>query len=425
MVFGWGKKKEAVEPRISQTINIKLSDVQDTASELLEKRRTKTVTEINTCRNQIIPLLAELTDIGNKLENDNLKIDDIDRNIRVVVIRGKQHVISVIKKDIVPLPTVSTFDDAEALHDVLNQTLKKIGDALGRQTRVIHLFAKKYATVLKEVLAEVNSNNAEINTLLQNFEKYYTTFTEIDSSIKEIYRLWDFNSVALEKITSIYKDTIEHEDKIKECKNAIDEIESSPEYARLLKMKETLDHLVTKRVRLDSKILDYFAKISRPLSRYEYVSSLDKQQKILLSGLIRTPAEVLVADNKETITIILENVKKGIRSGSISVKDQTKSLSHISEVEEALDGIITEVSEYEKSHKDTTCAIEKLTPKDLHIWKRKLEKATTYMSTMKTKIKSLKEEIDANKTQIPLIVNTIEAKLRRFSNTQYTVVTEN
>ena len=39
----------------------------------------------------------------------------------------------------------------------------------GRQTRVIHIFAKKYAAQLKENLEVMNSNHAEIQKLLKNY----------------------------------------------------------------------------------------------------------------------------------------------------------------------------------------------------------------------------------------------------------------
>ena len=63
--------------------------------------------------------------------------------------RGKKQVIDVIKKGVIQLPEISSINDAEKLDSALNQLLKKLGDVLGRQTRVIHIFAKKYATQLK------------------------------------------------------------------------------------------------------------------------------------------------------------------------------------------------------------------------------------------------------------------------------------
>ena len=52
----------------------------------------------------------------------------------------------------------------------MNQLLKKVGDVLGRQTRVIHIFAKKYANQLTNNLKIMNENSANISKLLKHFE---------------------------------------------------------------------------------------------------------------------------------------------------------------------------------------------------------------------------------------------------------------
>jgi len=86
----------------------------------------------------------------------------------------------MIKKGVVPLPEISTIDDAEKLNSSLNQILKKVGDVLGRQTRVIHIFAKKYANQLKENLEVMNNNHSEIQKILENFEFTKSTSVKID-----------------------------------------------------------------------------------------------------------------------------------------------------------------------------------------------------------------------------------------------------
>ena len=70
------------------------------------------------------------------------------------------------------------------------------------------------------------------------------------------------------------------------------------------------------------------------MSRYEYASSLDKEQKSLLSQLISGPFEALTPKNKDSVIVIFENVRNGILSGSISVKDVEKSISYLTETEE-------------------------------------------------------------------------------------------
>ncbi len=143
MVFGWGKKKNKQIPReILKQKEIKLSEIQKIIKDFLDLRNAQTLTEIKLLRDHTSPLIKELASIAHSLENDDLKVDDIDKHLRIIVVRGKKQVIDVIKKDATDLPEVSSFDDIINMNNVLNHKLKKIGDVLGRQTRVIHIFAK-------------------------------------------------------------------------------------------------------------------------------------------------------------------------------------------------------------------------------------------------------------------------------------------
>ena len=148
MVFGWGKKKPAetpvdvpVEHKFNNS-NILLSDVPKIIDDLSKLRESQTLSEIKNLRNNTAPLIDELMKIGIVLEKDNLNIDDIDKHLAIIVVRGKQQVIDILKKDVKSLMQVSTIADAKKLDYFLTQLLKKVGDVLGRQTRVIHIFAK-------------------------------------------------------------------------------------------------------------------------------------------------------------------------------------------------------------------------------------------------------------------------------------------
>ena len=122
---------------------------------------------------------------------------------------------------------------------------------------------------------------------------------------------------------------ISYDAKIKTFDESIEKIKSSEKYSEFLKLTQRLSMFNDTKIKIKNEINSQFIKISRALSRYEYASSLDKEQKLLLSQLINDPFEVLIPENKDSIIIIFENVKKGINSGSISVKDTEKSILYL------------------------------------------------------------------------------------------------
>lgn len=424
MVFGWGKKKqdEKFVVKTPQEKEVQLSNVHKIVAELNELRKSQTVSEIKHLRNNTGPLMDDLMQIGNVLDKDNLKVDDIDTHLSTIVIRGKKQVIDVIKKNVVYLPEISSIDDAKKLNSLLNQILKKLGDVLGRQTRVIHIFAKKYANQLKRNLEVMNNNNSEIHNLLKNYDFEQSASDEITNTLNQIKTLKETHLEKNQKIDNTNKSIQLLDEKITLIHNSIGAFKFSENYKKYLDLKNTLDVFSTQKSKIKNEVDTQFTKISRPLSRYEYGSALDKEQKNLLTRLIKEPFEVLIPQNKDSIILILENVRKGISSGSISVKDIDKSLSYITETEETLDNFVTQILEYLEKHEKMKNDLNSLNPDELVSLEQELTKNTSFKEDLQLKSETFQGEINEIDSKIPQLVSEIEKKLRQFSNTKYTVL---
>jgi chromosome segregation ATPase len=364
-------------------------------------------------------LIKELAEIAKTLEEDDLKVEDIDKHLRIIVVRGKKQVIDVIKKDSNDLPEISSFDDVLDMSNVLNQKLKKMGDVLGRQTRVIHIFAKKYAEKLKEILAQMDSNHNEIQKLIKNFQDTTSDSFKITELLDRIKNLENDSLSKNQKISELQNDLDAFQNKIKNFQDSIEKIKSSELYSEFLKLNQKLSSLNDTKIQIRKEIDSQFTKISRALSRYEYGSALDKEQKLLLSQLVNDPFDVLTLENKDSIIIIFENVRKGILSGSVSVKDAEKSMSHITETEELLEEFIKKINTFAEQKNEIQDQLSIFDNAELSTLEKDLEKTLSNKHDTELKIPSLRKEIDENHTNIPIMVSKIENKLKRFSNTDY------
>lgn len=424
MVFGWGKKKkEESREEFIQNKEIKLSDVRKVVTDLLELRTSQTISEIKNLRNSTAPLINELIKIGNHLEKDDLNVDDIDKHLAIIVVRGKKQVIDMIKKGVTPLPKVSSIDDAVQLNDLLNHILKKIGDVLGRQTRVIHIFAKKYASQLKENLEIMNSNHAEIRKILQNFDSTKKSSEYIINTMDEITSLKQTKIEKIQKISDTNNNIESLQEQSISLLNSIQEIKSSESYRNYIKLKQDLDEFESEKSRIKNDIDAQFTKISRPLSRYEYASSLEKDQKIILTKLVNNPFDVLNHTYKDSVILILENIRKAITSDSISVKDVDKTMTNLTETEIALDSFVNRVSDYQEKHDKMLKDLKSLKPAKLDSLESELTKTSSFQEDYLQKSKTLQSEIDEIDSKIPKLFKEIESKLREYSNTKYTLLT--
>jgi len=423
MVFGWGKKKQVEEPveRKPTSQEIDLSEVPKIINDLRKLRESQTLSEIKNLRNETAPLIDDLMKIGIVLEKDDLNIDDIDKHLAIIVVRGKKQVIDILKKDVKTLIQVSTMDEAKKLDYFLTQLLKKVGDVLGRQTRVIHIFAKKYANQLTNNLKIMNENSENISKLLKHFDSTQSSFDEIDEMILKINSLKQERIDKTKRNTEIQENLKSLQDKKTSLQNLMDEIHSSENYKKYVNLQNKLNDFIKQKSKIKSEIDSQFTKISRPLGRYAYASSLDKDQNRVLSDLVDNPFDALVPENLDSVILILENIRKAVSFGSISVKDTQKTLTQLTETEESLDGFIKKVSEYSTVFDSMQQEVGNLKPENLTSTENELTKNNDFENDANEKSKTILSEIDEIESQIPALISNIENKLQIFSSTRYTI----
>ena len=423
MVFGWGKKKQVEEPVERKRVNqeIGLSEVPQIINDLRKLRESQTISEIKHLRNDTAPLIDDLMKIGIVLDKDDLNIDDIDKHLAIIVVRGKKQVIDILKKDVKTLIQVSNMDDAKKLDYFLTQLLKKVGDVLGRQTRVIHIFAKKYANQLTTNLKIMNENSDNITKLLKHFDSTQSSFDEIDEMLNKIESLKQDHVDKTKRNAEIQDNLKSLQEKNMSLQKSLDEIHASENYKNYVSLQNKLNDFIKQKSKIKSEIDTQFTKISRPLGRYAYASSLDKEQTRVLSTLVDNPFDALIAANLDSIILILENIRKGISSGSISVKDTEKTLSQLTETEESLDGFIKKVSEYSTVFDSMEADLKNLKPQNLTSTENDISKTIDSENDARQKSKTILSEISEIESQIPQFTSKIESKLKIFSSTRYTI----
>jgi len=427
MVFGWGKKKsQKQEPDIvPQKKQILLSDILNVANEIRSIRTKTIIAETKTFRNKIISSCETILHIVIDLEHDTLKIDDIDIHLKRLVERGKKEVISVIKREsTVQLQEINSYEDVKIFNATANRMLKKIGDALGRQSRVIHIFAKKYAGKLKDDLKVMTDRNDEITATITNYSKLETkieqifeTMNKIEQSKKLIIDLGEQQKLTKKIIGDLVTTINRDEKEIKDIKN-------SSEYAKFLEINENLDSLSSEKNKIKNEIELQFTKISRPLNKYVYVSSLDKPQKKLLAILLENPYHILIDANKQDIVQILESTRRGVQSGSISVKNTDKSLSQIDETLSLLPGFIEKISVFNRSKSDSESKLLVFNNEQLRQKESALNKHKNDKSTLESKIGSTEKELRDTTEFIPKCFKSVESILNQISAVQYTITLE-
>ena len=424
MVFGWGKKKEKSQEieTVPLEKQISLSGVNKITNEIKSLREKTVISEYESFKNKIDYLLRELIRIAKELEKDNLKTDDIDKHLRTIVMRGKRQVISTINKEAtVDFNKINSYDDVLKFDKEISQVLKKIGDVLGRQTRVIHIFAKKYAAKLKNILSTLDANAKELHTILKNYRNLEEDILSISDNLTQINKINVDQQTGEKRLIELNDQKGSLIKKIESAQQEIEKLKDSKEYSKFHEIQDSINNLQSEKSRISSDIDQQFTKISRPLTKYGYVSSLDKPQKILMGKLLQNPFDVLTPENKANIITILQSARKGVQSGFVSVKDMEKSLIQIDETTEILDNFINRISEFNSKKQKLQSELKIFNISELEKKESESSKAKSDQDDLENKIHIFENEISESKTKIPNIIKDIEKRLREISSTQYMI----
>jgi len=427
MVFGWGKKKniEYTEPKetvhpVSQMVT--LDEIPKILGDIVILRKGTLAAEIKSYRNRIDPQREIILKIANELSEDELNPDDLDPHFQIMVNRGKKEVISAIKKEFSnPFPEINSPDDVLRFKKASTAGINKVGDMLGKHSRVIHIFAKKYAKKLTNDLKNLTENLKEVDGLIDNF-----TITE--NSVETILELLSSREKTLQKVSKqnlrineLNISIDEKKQKIEELTSVIKKIKNSSDYKNYLDIKSELSDCNSEEIQIRHSIDDEFTKISRPLGKFIHISSHDKDLKDLTAKLSSTPYDVLDANNTSGIKNVLDSIITGINSGSVSVKDISKSNDNIEEIKNKLPSLISIKEKFETKKHELILKLEKFDLKHLQTVEHDLKHEDDNVSDILSKLKIFEDETLDLTNSLPTILHNIETNLKDVTSTSYTI----
>jgi len=428
MVFGWGKKKkeveynEPVETARTTSQSITLDEIPKLLDDLVELRKKTLAEEIKSYRNQIDPEREILLKIANELHDDELDPDKLDPHFQIMVNRGKKEVISSIKREFAnPFPEINSSEDVMRFKKVSSSGINKVGDMLGKHSRVIHIFAEKYAKKLTNDLKELTSNLKEVDNLINNFSK-------TEENVKNTLELIKTRTKTLEKISKqetrmneLKISLEEKQEKIKDYKKTIDEIQNSSEYKTYKNIKSELANFDSEEKKIRHHIDDEFTKISRPLGKFVHISSHDKEIKDLTATLASTPYDVLDESNLSAIKNILGSIVTGIDSGSVSVKDVSKSKEGIDEIKNSLPSLIDTKVAFELKKKELITKLSDFDLGSLESTEKVLKREEDNVVDINSKLKSFEDETLELTNSLPSIIRQLEMNLKDVTAISYII----
>lgn len=289
---------------------------------------------------------------------------------------------------------------------------------MGLNSRIIHIFAKKYADNLKDEIAKVAKSRNQLQSsinIVENLRANSKKIMELGQEISE-YR----NTIAQknERISQIDSEIQTLKETITSLERQIHDLKSSSGHAKFLEIKHRVDSMSSEKSYVKHIIDLQFSKISRPLGRYSYISSFEKPVRKMMDELVANPYDVISQQNKTGIIQILEAVEKSVVSGSISVKDTDKSLEQIQETISRLDEFIALKETYSSKVATLEKDLAVFDIKSLESKERELEKTRSDIANIESTKKKLEADVKDSNHSLSKSISSLESGLARLANTK-------
>ena len=430
MVFGWGKKKDTFQDNVvissePDNLEISTSDIPKILKDINSLREKTLIAEIKSFRNKIDSDRENLLSIASQLKNDNLKTDDLDNHIKIILNRAISDVSSTIQKEFqTSFAEINSISDVLEFEKLSSKAIKKVVDVLRKHKTGIALFAKKYARKFKDSLEILDSYLQEIKNLTSNYKQNQEFLSIINENLEKITTTK--NTIADQK-NHIYELRMRLEKELSkkdELSKKESEITSSSSYKSYIDTKSKLDQLQEEEKRLRYSLDEHFVKISRPLNKYVHISSLEKPLKILNEKMIDSSYNVLSEENSSDIVTILNSVESAIISGAVSVKDKEKSIEQLSTLKSILPNLIQEKTSFYKKKSNLSDDLEKFDYQELSTCKTGLKRSEDEIHDINSKQTMLQKQIEENTRLISNIFSKLEINLKSASSISYKIISD-
>ena len=145
----------------------------------------------------------------------------------------------------------------------------------------------------------------------------------------------------------------------------------------------------------------------------------------MTAKLASTPYDVLDDDNISGIKNILDSIVTGINSGSVSVKDISKSKDSIAEMKNLIPSLISIKEKFETKKHELHTKLENFDSKSLETAENNLKREESNVSDNSSKLKLFEDENLDLTNSLPTILHQIERNLKDVTSTSYTISIDN
>ena len=380
------------EPKKEQH-DVKLSELRDWFNKNTKQIFDELNKEIKYTKENIASQINKTKEDLKKLENATLPNPNITMREKQFMYGNRD---SYIRSVNVILNSINMEDDHDSLLTFADFFSQKMDQFARSTARAYHILQEFLGNESKEIAMDIKNLDNSIKGLKQkiiskNIDKVLKLKKEIEDIDKK-----KFHKIELNK--ELKQQTKQQEgfnNQKNELEKRIKVIQSSEEHNQYRALSELKRKYADKLEEFEKRMGHSFSTIDSALKKYERIAFRDFD---LIADYRKDPIRTLIKDTQFKIIEMLDQMRKGIISGTLELKDSKKerTLKEIEKLtkeyfEEFLEGI----GELKNKIEETNAQIESnKSPKELENLKEQLAKMSYDLDRTKSHVVHLNDEID-------------------------------
>ena len=342
-MFGWGRKKQeaASEPRV-----LGLAEVEAEIDRVLGEEAGRLVDRVRSLREAVEGHMSEMVRVAAQMESERSAVTSTTGLPRWSgAARSRCWTPSASRPATGSRPVSRSTRCAPSTRHRPTRW-RTWATCSARQTRVIHVFAKKHAARLKEILETYSEDAKSASEAAAQVRGLRVGPRQGLGAAAPDTQRPERRQRGARPRESLVRGGGEDGRRGGRQGGGRREFRETDRYRRYAGVLSEMESLEKKRKSTELSVGAVTAPISKAVSKYRYGSSLDKAQLALAGAMLESPLDAFVKENRADIAQILANTKKAVENGHMSVKDPAKTASCLDEAASRLDEMISRVLEY-------------------------------------------------------------------------------
>lgn len=412
MPFGLFRKKERQVPAEQPAVSVpgagalSIQQAQDLLRSVEAARVHELALRLAPVKESAVQSLKVIAGLANDMENEKLKLEDLEQRFKSVAENSKKTVVSSLRREAsTELLLPQSANDAKKFKEKFEAMMKRFGEVSGSHSKMLNAFMKKQAGKMRSEFEALTKLLNETRAAMSDFEQKREPIIKCNSILNTASQKASSIKSSDATVLSIEREMQNIENGLHGLRSELDALRASPEFGQAESIAQKAGEAARQEELFHMELVDLFSHVSRAFTKYSY--GLTKVTEARLQMMSDEPWKMLHESDVSPYSSLLLEIRKSIDAGKIQLKDSDRIVHH-------LDVILGSIPELQGRARAIKTERDSLLRNDTGLFNKVRELEEKLLQHEEELIKG-RQNVEQQKRQIIEKGNELDAQLKEAS----------